>query len=147
MHRRRLLSSRASIWASICFLPALVAGCGDSLPERVPVSGRVMIDGQPLSQGAIMVAPQDERPSMGAIAADGSFTLSCYEKGDGAVPGTHKVSITATEPLNDRQVRWHAPKKYAHINTSGLTATIDGPTDDLVINLTWDGGKPFVESQ
>ncbi len=24
-------------------------------------------------------------------------------------------------------------------------ATIDGPTDSLAIELSWDGGKPFVE--
>jgi hypothetical protein len=126
---------------------ALVAGCGDRLPQRVPVSGRVLIDGQPLTQGALMVAPQNERPSMAAIGPDGSFELSCYEKGDGAVPGTHKVSVTASQSINERTTRWHAPKKYAHINTSGLTVTIDGPTDDLVINLTWDGGQPFVETR
>jgi hypothetical protein len=27
-----------------------------------------------------------------------------------------------------------------------LTIDIDGPTDALVINLSWDGGKPFIEN-
>jgi hypothetical protein len=41
--------------------------------------------------------------------------------------------------------RWHAPKKYIDHATSGLTVEISEPTDSLVINLSWDGGKPFVE--
>ena len=32
-----------------------------------------------------------------------------------------------------------------HTETSGLTCEISGPTDALTINLTWDGGKPFIE--
>jgi hypothetical protein len=42
-------------------------------------------------------------------------------------------------------MKWHAPKKYFRYKSSGLTEEITGPTDSLVINLTWDGGKPFVE--
>jgi hypothetical protein len=60
--------------------------------------------------------------------------------------GTHKIEIVACQPLNDTQSRWHAPKKYSNPTTSGLTQQIDGPKRDLVINLTWNGGTPFVET-
>jgi hypothetical protein len=35
--------------------------------------------------------------------------------------------------------------KHADQQTSGLTATIDGATDSLVSDLTWDGGAPLIE--
>jgi hypothetical protein len=123
----------------------LTSGCGDGRPKRVPVSGQVLIDGKPLTLGSIYFVPTAARPASAEIGPDGRFTLATFEPGDGAVPGTHKVSVQAVESVGTNKVRWHAPKKYTDHRTSGVTATIDGPTDSLVIELTWDGGKPFVE--
>lgn len=132
------------VWA-LALLSA-AAGCGDGLPDRVPVSGRVLIDGQPLTMGQVKVVPANERAAQGAVQPDGTFMLSCYKLGDGSVPGTHKVAVVASEQLGERSLKWHAPQKYADLKTSGLEVTIDGPTDELVINLSWDGGKPFVQT-
>lgn len=123
----------------------LSAGCSDGLPERVPVSGTVYIDGEPLTTGSVMVIPEGERPAGGSIGPDGRFTLSSYEINDGVVTGTHAVTVSATEHIGERDTRWLIPKKYRDPKTSGLTVTIDGPTDDWKIELTWDGGKPFIE--
>ena len=38
------------------------------------------------------------------------------------------------------------PKKYSDAGSSGLTLTIDGPTDAAKIQLTWEGGHPFAEA-
>jgi len=122
-----------------------VLGCSDGRPRRAPVSGQVLIDGKPLAYGSIRFMPVGARPAMAKIGPDGRFTLKTFKDGDGAVLGTHTVTITANEYLSETSCRWHAPKKYANPKASGLTETIDGPTDSLVIELTWDGGKPFVE--
>jgi hypothetical protein len=122
-----------------------LAGCGDGKPSRVPVSGRVLIDGQPLKYGQIQFIPDNDRLSSGRIGSDGRFTLSCFEKEDGAVLGTHRVTVTAGEFVSASKTYWHAPKKYTDQSSSELTQEITGPTNDLVINLTWDGKKPFVE--
>lgn len=58
--------------------------------------------------------------------------------------GMHKVVVLGNRRQGDR-VEWLAPKKYWSPASSGLTATIDGPTDSLVIELTWNGGKSFFE--
>ena len=136
---RRLLA------AAIC-ASAFAAGCGDGRPTRVPVSGKVMIDGQPLTRGAIRFKPADGRVATGEIGPDGAFTLSTFEPGDGAAVGTHAVTVHASEELEANAIRWHVPKKYQRASTSELTQTIDGPTDAVVIELTWDGQQgPFVE--
>jgi hypothetical protein len=125
----------------------LVAGCSDGKPTRVPVSGTVLLDGKPLTMGSVQFVPAGARPSGGGINKEGRFVLSCYEQGDGAVVGPHRVRVTAAHNLSETSLRWDAPKMYSDIATSGLKVDVDGPTDSIVINLSWNGGKPFVERQ
>src|SRR5688500_8443177 len=104
-------------WIGLLGCLTLVAGCSDR-PEIVPISGKVLIDGQPLTHGTIMVMPDNARASFGTIAPDGSFTLTCYDEGDGCVPGTHKVTVSAVEALSSSKQKWHAPRKYTEPDTS-----------------------------
>ena len=134
---------KAGLVVACLLLPA--SGCADGRPARVPVSGIVTIDGEPLTNGTIRFVPEVGRAAIGSIDTQGRFSLTCYELDDGVPPGVHRVSITATEPVGDK-VRWHAPKKYSNHKTSGLTQQIDAAVDNLQIEITWDGGKPFVSS-
>jgi hypothetical protein len=123
-------------------------GCSDGRPERVPVSGQVLIDGQPLTHGYVQFAPADSRASTGALDSSGHFTLTCFEPGDGAVTGKHKVTVMSQEPIGQETIKWHAPKMYANPNESGLEQEITGPTDSIKIELTWGGAKgPIVEKR
>ena len=126
-------------------MAAVLTGCGDGRPERVPVSGRVLIDGKPLKYGSVMLVPEGARPSTGRLDEQGRFTLSCYDRNDGVVRGRHRVAVTAAEPLGENACRWLAPPKYSDHRTSGLQVEIDAPTDSLCIDLTWSGGAPYVE--
>ncbi|HBO45018.1 MAG TPA: hypothetical protein DD670_14025, partial [Planctomycetaceae bacterium] len=99
----------------------VTTGCGDGRPKRVPVSGQVLIDGQPLKYGFIRLEPKGNRSATGEIGPDGRFTLTTFEKDDGAVPGTHPAMILAAEALSSTKQKWHAPKKYANARLSGLT--------------------------
>ena len=123
------------------------AGCSDGRPTRVPVSGQVLIDGQPLTHGNIKFIAPAGRASHGELNEQGRFELSCFEKNDGALIGTHQVAITSAKAINQNETRWLAPKKYADPRTSGLTQEITEPVDDLVIDLSWNGGHEFVEKE
>lgn len=112
-----------------------------TVAQRVPVSGQVLIDGNPLTKGYVRFVPTGGRSSTGNLDADGRFTLGCFEAGDGALVGTHRVEVSGQEYIDDTHMKWHAPTKYASAETSGLTEYIQEPTDSLTINLTW-GGKP-----
>lgn len=143
VHGRR----QAVLWvfSCVCCCGLSLSGCSDGRPQLVRVSGQVLIDGQPLTTGAVQFVPTGARQSVGRLDSEGRFTLTCYESGDGAVVGTHRVAVRANQMINERTVRWHAPKKYASHKTSGIVEEITEPTDSLVIDLTWDGGHPFTE--
>jgi hypothetical protein len=73
------------------------AGCSDS--KLAPVTGRVLVDGTPLTVGRIQFAPKatDDtvtpgKPAKGRFADDGSFSLTIGDQ-DGAVVGEHRVTI------------------------------------------------------
>jgi hypothetical protein len=137
--RNRCVSLFVAAWL------AAAVGCADGRPARVPVGGQVLIDSQPLADAYVRFVPSNARPSIAKTDSAGRFQLTCFDKGDGAVRGTHHVAVIASEELSGTAVRWFAPKKYAEESTSGLQYEIDEPTDDLKIELTWDGGKPFIE--
>jgi len=154
-------------------LAAMVAGCGEGRPDRVPVSGQVYVDGQPLKlSGEVVVAgrrhsldvprmenggiwawvrvqPKNATEASGEIDNDGRFTLTMFEDeggGDGCVVGEHPVSVIVFKQINNSQKLYLVPQKYRDPAKSGLTVKIDGPTDDLRIKLSWEGGRPFIET-
>lgn len=129
------------LWSAaiiVAMLP-LVIGCGESGPDVVPVSGQVLIDGQPMAAGIpgfIQLVPAEGRPASGDIDAQtGKFTLTTAEKDDGAVLGTHKVVVIVQQMVGQESVSL-IPAKYADLATTDLTVTIDGPTDALKVELT-----------
>jgi hypothetical protein len=110
-------------------LPAawLLAGGGCGSPGAVdtttiPVKGRVTYKGQPLIQGTVLFEPDGAgREARGEINPDGTFVLSTYKSGDGAVPGTHRVSINgATGKTRASRI----PDKYGSGNTSKLEVEV-----------------------
>jgi len=133
-------STRAARYLPVIagLLTLLLAGC-DGRPSLVPVSGQVLLDDQPVTAGFIRVIPSDARAASGSIGSDGRFQLTTFEENDGCVPGTHKVTVSAFDQSGSG-TRWVAPRRYCDPATSDITATIDGPTNSLVIRLSSQGG-------
>jgi hypothetical protein len=136
------------ITASLMLLVSFVSvvGCGDGRPQRVPVSGTVLIDGAPVPHGFVTFAPPKGRSASGQLDKQGRFTLTSYEPGDGTLAGTQRVAVLARESISETKAKWHAPKKYGDPNSSGIIVEITGPTDDLKIDLSWGGEKPSIET-
>jgi len=123
-----------------------ILGCGDGRPTRVPVSGQVLIDGAPLQSGAVRFHPEGGRPSTGEIDEEGRFSLFTFEPGDGCTLGTHRVAVISVDDLDATTRRWNTPKEYSTPSKSGLTQTVEGPTNSVLIELTWGNQKgPIIE--
>ena len=112
------------------------------------VRGQVLYRGQPLEFGNVMFQPRAGQPASGDIQPDGTFSLSTYKIGDGAVVGRHKVRITCYEfqrpgvGLDKDSApmptfgKLFIPKKYTTIYTSGLEVDVElGMPDPLLFDL------------
>ncbi|MDC0936335.1 hypothetical protein OAS39_08600 [Pirellulales bacterium] len=137
---------------------AAILGCGSGHPETVRVNGTVTIDGKPVEEGEIRFIPTGGRMAMGEIV-DGKYSLRTYDENDGALVGSHRVTITATkikrrkgvrpepppeapraehqawqdemESIGFEDVEWLAPERYSYVDRSGLTADVQPGTNEI----------------
>jgi hypothetical protein len=125
----------------ICYA-LLLSGCGPRAPETASVTGRVTFHGKAVDKGRIVFYPTEGRPATGTIGPDGSFRLTTFSEGDGALLGKHRVTIEAkrlvgatiaktfaeerAQPasISEPRVEWIVPEKYAREDTSPLTADV-----------------------
>ncbi len=122
--------------ATSLLVPVAAWGCGGSDPERpetTPVRGTVSYKGSPVTKGTITFQSDQGHTATGEIGPDGTYSLSTFGPGDGAVPGHHRVMIVSNtadpglipgsspgyKPPQDL-----VPKKYANLQSSGLEATV-----------------------
>lgn len=88
----------------LCALAALLlCSCSSRAPLH-PVRGKLFVAGQP-ADGAVIVFHPANQASSGAhpppaatVQADGSFTLSTFESGDGAPAGDYVVAVSWLPP-------------------------------------------------
>lgn len=115
-----------------CYFAAIAVGtvgCGDGLPSVTPVEGKVLLNGKPFTTGRVMTMPDAGRGAGGEIRPDGTFVLTTFNDGDGALPGIHKAAVRAYENPNvtDPEAdlgKSLVPKRYTNPITSGLTIEV-----------------------
>jgi hypothetical protein len=108
-----------------------LAGCGDNRPKTAAVQGTVTYKGKPVPRGTIMFAQEGATAATGEIGADGTYRLTTFRDGDGAVLGAHKVVITAMQDNSDPNAPgWTPtpasiiPTKYSSLGTTDLRAEV-----------------------
>lgn len=163
---RRTPASRLCHWLGGCaVVAAATLGCGR--PAGVsfaPVTGRVVVNGQPLAAGTIHFFPDESKGtsgpmSTGVLQSDGSYSLRGPGQNVGAMVGNHRVYLTL--PLQDQTptpvpvvVNGEAvvqapqrepaagtvpqiPKKFLQAETSAWTATVaEGKANVLDFEIT-----------
>lgn len=84
------------------------AGCGGGEFEVAPAKGKVVCDGRPMPVGSVTFSPVGEqgsaepgKPATANVDADGTFVLTTYDPGDGAILGKHKVNYWPPEGNED----------------------------------------------
>lgn len=115
-----------------------LVGCTESKPsDLVPVTGRVTLDGRPLTSGSISLradAGETWHQPTGVISGnDGEFVV--YTNGrPGAPPGQYRVIVFASEPASDRNGAAHpglprslVPKRYNDPKSTPLRLTVAPP--------------------
>lgn len=81
-----------------CFAVSCFLGCGAQGPSLAPVSGKVTMDGQPLSGVIVTFTPVDGGVSSSGLTDQaGVYQLSC-PLGSGALVGKHRVYVRSQPP-------------------------------------------------
>lgn len=128
------------------FIQITLSGCAEQAETKptAPVKGTVTYQGKPLETGEVVFFPDSgERIASGKIQPDGTFQLTTYEEGDGAIPGNHKVTIVAERDMEgisaeDPEASMEPsliPTKYNLQKTSGLTAVVKEGENEIQLDL------------
>jgi hypothetical protein len=88
------LRKRGCGWTVLLSMLIVGAGCSSGGPEIAYVSGRVTLDGKPLSDAAVVFIPDNGRPAGATTDADGNYVLNFAQGRQGAIPGTSTVRIS-----------------------------------------------------
>ena len=133
--------------AFLLTLVVMLVGCGQrGNSEVVPVDGTVSLNGKPLDSGLITFWPEGGRTAKGYIQADGTFILGTYTDTDGAIPGTHKVTITNVSDKLPEMPDFDAPLQqpkpaskppiplvYANPSSSGVSYEVKQGEDNHAV--------------
>ena len=137
-------------WLAVAGLSVVPAGCGSdpNAPGKlIPVTGKVLIAGQPLllpegAEGSVSFRPDETKGNtstfepVGIMDREGNYQLKTAGKA-GAPPGWYKVGVAAGFPLyitdrptkEQREQMAKPPKslidrKYETVQTSGLAIEV-----------------------
>lgn len=134
---------------------AALLGCGQStgpvadIFPTVPAAGVLIHKGKPLPNYQVTFTPPGEsRPASGITDAEGKFVLGTNEVNDGAIPGTHIVSVAWVNPDDDASGDpVDSPKQFPKppadlpaaysdpVNSGILVEVPEGGSTELVVEL------------
>jgi hypothetical protein len=124
----------SAVVVALAFALLVSCGCGSS-PRAdgsaiVPVKGKVTYKGKPLTEGSITFEPDDfGREAHGSIKPDGTFVLTTFKEGDGAVRGLHRVAVTGSGKGVSVPVKFRTP------SSSKVEVEVSDAKTDYAIDL------------
>ncbi|QDU53160.1 hypothetical protein [Gimesia panareensis] len=131
---------------SMLVLTFALSGC-DQQTDQSPtalVKGVISFQGKPLERGEIVFFPEGgARIAHGKIQPDGSYQLTTYEEGDGALLGNHQITVVSERDMEgvlpeDPEASMEPsliPTKYSLQKTSGLTAQVKEGDNEINFDL------------
>jgi hypothetical protein len=126
---------RLIAFIALLTMTAAIAGCGQREFMVVPVKGLVMCKGRPVTEGLVQFSPvatnnpMSGKAGAGEISEDGTFVITTYTRGDGAIVG--KCRITAGP--NDPKLPWPCKLK------NPIEYDVQPGGNNLVIEVLPDG--------
>lgn len=109
-----------------------IGGCSRGL-DLAPATGRVSLDGKPVTDASVMYLPANGGPvATGSTDSQGAFELHTTNEA-GALVGRHRVTISKSELQNvidgapgpgGAKLVWHIPERFSRAEASGLEAEI-----------------------
>ncbi|MGC1273535.1 MAG: carboxypeptidase-like regulatory domain-containing protein [Planctomycetaceae bacterium] len=118
---------RILLLAALAAVPGCFGGAADLPNDLAPVTGTVMLDGQPLAEAIVTFTPKSAGSiSSGVTDAEGRFTLMYNADLPGAVPGTHVVRISK---MIDETAEETIPARYNEQSEATCDVAGEVPND------------------
>lgn len=139
------LFHRRAVAAALLPLLAVLAGCGSGNPKTYPIPGRLVYrDGQPVPGATVVLQTTQgdkQLTARGMVRTDGTFDLTTFAEGDGAVEGEHRVTVIPIPSADGPKVATVVPAKYADPDQSKLTVSIAPGTPEIRITIDPPGKR------
>jgi hypothetical protein len=139
--QRAIRIARVSASVAVLFSAMLIGGCGGGHQlSTAPVRGKVTFNNRPVASAQVIFTPERGRAATGQTGEDGSFVLSTYKNGDGAIIGHHRVTVMALGPPAEGQTGPPGipvpgpstiPEAYSSTATSGLAFDVRADGDNV----------------
>ncbi len=133
------------IWRGLAVAALLLTftGCGSNNPPTYPVRGTVTYRGQPVAVAQVMFNPDAGRSASAVTENDGTFTLTTFATGDGALVGVHRVTIAKVESLPARdpanpygaRAKSLLPARYGNLELTPLTEEVKKGKNEFRFDL------------
>jgi len=135
--RRRSWCRNFSTLLAVCLV---CLGCASGSSTSSTVSGTVLLDGQPVGNGTILLIANSGASASSTLTPEGSYQLKC-------LPGDYKIAISPPLP-GDPMIKSLKsattpgiviPTRYQDVGTSGLQAQFVKGANTFDIELQANG--------
>lgn len=121
-----------------------LTGCGG--PSLYPVRGKVVwengVEARELVGGLVVCESEEVKVgARGEIQKDGSFELSTYKPGDGALLGKHKVAVVEYKP-GEPPPPPIIDRAFFSTRTSGLHINVERNTPEVILKVRKATSRP-----
>lgn len=128
------------------------SGCGgDKFPVR-PAKGKVVSNGKPVTVGSVTFTPIDStaleagKPASGTVGSDGTFTLSTFDRFDGAIVGKHRVQYSGAEEGGEEESEVETRADGEPVNKAAAKRPQQPPVvqkGEIIVEVTSSGPNDF----
>ncbi len=135
-------SPKLVLTTCVASVALLLSGCSSQLPTYEVIGKVEFENGRPVVVGIVeCLSVEHNINARGNIQPDGTFSLTTFQSGDGAVAGEHKCVVI--QMVIGENISGHRPSavgvidpKYASYQTSGLSIIVspDG-SNDVVLQV------------
>jgi hypothetical protein len=147
----------ASCLRGSLILLMIISGCNGKSVPTIKVQGTVTYKGKPVEQGSVAFHPIEvygghpRRIAAGKIGPQGTYSLSTFEKDDGAIPGEYKVIIISREQRKSFEgteeevaaLKFFIPVAYSKLEQTPLKETISANAAEPVqLDFILEGELP-----
>jgi len=129
LHRQNLAAMILAMLSA-----ATLAGCGSS--DRAVVKGKVVHNGQPVTDGSITLAPTASvgttgKPATGKVQSDGAFIVNTETDDDGVLIGSYEVFYNPPATSEDAA----STSPYAGLVPKQAQVEVKAGENDITVEL------------